>query len=202
MKKIILNNKPVKPDSGIKPYLVDSADHQKVQQHIKPLHLNVDQLLNKSVNVTEINLESATLELVEDEQQAYSARKQHILNNERRRQPRARTSTRYPVRNTGALVSFKNMLGLRKKHHSALMNCSVHGVALASDRMYKPGAIIHLQMQFPNAEEPFNSTAKVIYHNHPTSSSTHTVGLKFVKVSSEYKDFILKIGLQQKLRCS
>ena len=207
MKKHTPSNKPVNRHSDIEPYLVDSTDHLRAQQHIKPLHLNVDQLLKKNVNVTEINLKSTTLELVEDEQQAYAARKQHLLNNERRRQPRSRSATRYQAKNTDALVSVKNMLGLRKKCHSQLTNCSVHGAALTSNRTYKVGAIIHLQIQFPSAEQAFDSTAKVIYHSPPMSkkppaNNTHTIGLKFIKISNEYKDFIIKEGLQHKLRRS
>ncbi|PCI19888.1 MAG: hypothetical protein COB62_05125 [Piscirickettsiaceae bacterium] len=190
---------------GIQPYIIDSVEHSRLQKHLKPLHHNIEQVLKKGRNgITEIKLEGTSLELVEDERQAYSARQNRLLNSEKRKNPRARSVTRYQPSQAKALASSKNILGFNKSYPTSLVNYSVQGAALMTDRMLKKGSIIKLLMEFKGTQR-FNCSAKVVYCEKKPSikgagKRAHAIGLKFLDISNEYKDFIIKEGMRQKLR--
>ncbi len=194
--------------SGLKPYIVDSVDHIKANPATKPLHMNVNQVVNakRNTKVTEeIHLKSDFLELVEDEQQAYNSRKNRLLNKDHSTQTKARASTRYQPKKAHAVVFKRNMLGLKKEHKVALADCSVKGTSIISASAYKKGAIIDLNLHFATSEHPFNFSAKVIYSENATSSlksskKEYTTGFKFIDTTTDYKDFIIKEALVNKLR--
>ncbi|PCI70186.1 MAG: hypothetical protein COB26_04140 [Piscirickettsiaceae bacterium] len=190
--------------SKIEPYIVNSTEHNSVQAKIKPLNHNVDQLI-KNRHTTEINIHSNEIELIEDERHAYEARKNRLLKSEKKQASQGRHSTRFLQKNVRVIVTKKSMLGFKKKHQNTLIDCSISGAALLTNRIYKTGTVVNITMDFAENSQYFECSAKVVYsennvpNNNTSNNQMYTVGLKFLDTTNEYKDYILKASLLQKL---
>jgi len=207
MKPINKKHTRTKP-SGIEPYIVDSSDHIKANPQTKSLHLNLDQVLKGRSDTKaseEIHLKSNFFELVEDERQAYNSRKNRLLNKGPSTPTKTRSSTRYQPKKAHACVFKRTLLGLKKERPVTLANCSVNGTSIIGSNAYKKGAVINLNLHFNHSDQPFKFLAKVIYSEQASSTlkpsnKEYVTGFKFIDTTTDYKDFIIKEALYNKLK--